>query len=129
MQFFTGLGIAIRRGGADLAGEQGNALGQPEMLLRGGGNGGRGLAEHDGIHVAQSGDGFAQAAVGQQVQIVAGGIGGGEHANFQIAFERVVLQTVVGDDELQVGMGGEQGAGGFYATAGDGGGRVGAAMQ
>ena len=24
-----------------------------------GGNGGRGLAEHDGIHVAQSGDGFA----------------------------------------------------------------------
>ena len=67
MQRFIGMGVAIGRGGADLAGEQGNGFGQPEMLLRGGGNGGRGLAEHDGIHVAQSGDGFAQAAVGQHV--------------------------------------------------------------
>ena len=64
MQFFTGLGIAIRRGGADLADEQGNALRQPEMLLRGGGDGRRGLAEHDGVHFAQSGDGLAQSAVG-----------------------------------------------------------------
>ena len=40
-----------------------------------------------------------------------------------------MLQAVVGDDELQVGMGGEQGAGGFYAAAGDGGGRVGAAVK
>ena len=59
IQFFAGLGIAIGRIGDNLAGEQGDALGQPEMLLRGGGDGGRGLAEHDGVHVAQAGDGFA----------------------------------------------------------------------
>ena len=67
MQFFAGLGIAIGRVGVHFAGEQGNVWRQPEMLLRGGGNGRRGLAEHDGVHFAQAGDGFAQAAVGQHV--------------------------------------------------------------
>jgi hypothetical protein len=40
-----------------------------------------------------------------------------------------VLQAVVGDDELHFGMGGEQGAGGFNAAAGNGGGRVSAAIK
>ena len=40
-----------------------------------------------------------------------------------------MLQAVVGDDELHFGMGGEQGACGFNAAAGNGGGGLGAAVE
>ena len=40
-----------------------------------------------------------------------------------------MLQAIVGDDDLQAGMGGEQGTGGFYAATGNGGGGLRAAVE
>ena len=89
---------------------------------------GRAVGEQHGVYAFQAMQRLAQIAVGQQIQRPPH-IGGREHGQLEIALQGVVLQAVVGNDDLHVGMRGQKRPARFGTAAAHGGGGAGAAVQ
>ena len=66
------------------------------------------LAQNHGIHLLQTRKRLAQAAVGQYIERAAD-MRRRKHGNFQVAVQRVMLQTVVRHHQLNIGKALQQG--------------------
>ena len=89
---------------------------------------GRAVGEQHGVYAFKALQRLAQIAVGQQIQRPPH-IGGGEYGQLEIALQGVVLQTVVGNDDLHLGMRGQKRPARFGTAVAHGGGGTGAAVQ